>query len=57
MSSYWDSKEEAEDTVRSADVETYTILKPAFMMENSIPPKSERMFPHLRHGELLLAAL
>ncbi|QRY42730.1 NmrA family NAD(P)-binding protein [Mycolicibacterium boenickei] len=56
MSIYWDSKEAAEDIVRSADVETYTILKPAFMMENFIPPKSEWMFPHLGHGELLLAA-
>lgn len=56
MSTYWDSKEEAEDIVRSADVAHYTILKPAFMMENFIEPKSDRMFPHLRNGELLFCA-
>ncbi|MEU7811667.1 NmrA family NAD(P)-binding protein [Pseudonocardia sp. NPDC049154] len=51
---YWDQKEEAEAAVRSAGP-TYTIVKPAFFLENLLPPKVGWMFPLLGAGELLTA--
>lgn len=56
MSNYWDSKEDAEDIVRSAGFPTFTILKPAFFMENFVAPKVSWMFPLLAEGELLVAS-
>src|SRR5262245_50222283 len=55
MRNYWDSKEDVEGMVRDAGFSAYTILKPAFMMENFIAPKSDWLFPHLRNGEILAA--
>lgn len=52
---YWESKAEAEDVIRNCGVASRTILKPAFMMENFIPPKVSRFFPHLAKGELTTA--
>ena len=52
---YWDSKEDVENTVRNAGFGTFTILKPAFMMDNFIAPKAPIMFPHLPGGEILTA--
>jgi uncharacterized protein YbjT (DUF2867 family) len=53
---YWDSKEDAEALVRTSGVPSYTILKPAFFMENFIAPKAGWMFPLLAEGELLVAS-
>lgn len=55
LSGYWDNKESVEAMVRDAGFEMYTILKPAFMMENFVAPKAARMFPFLAHGELPVA--
>ncbi|MEU6748286.1 NmrA/HSCARG family protein [Spirillospora sp. NPDC046719] len=55
MRNYWDSKENVEALVRAADVDAYTIFKPAFFMENFLPPKAGYMFPHLADGELVVA--
>ncbi len=52
---YWDSKADAEDAVRDSGVKYWTILKPAFMMENFLPPKVPRFFRHLANGELVTA--
>lgn len=52
---YWDSKEHVENMVRNAGFDTFTILKPAFMMDNFIAPKAQIMFPHLPGGEILTA--
>lgn len=52
---YWDSKEDVEAMVRQAGFAAYTILKPAFYMENFVAPKVRHMFPHLADGELLVA--
>jgi uncharacterized protein YbjT (DUF2867 family) len=52
---YWDSKEEAEAGVRGAGFPAWTIVKPAFFMENFAPPKVDWMFPLLGKGELLVA--
>ncbi|WP_160573582.1 NmrA family NAD(P)-binding protein [Actinomadura physcomitrii] len=55
MRNYWDSKEDVEALVRSAGFNAYTIFKPAFFMENFLPPKTGHMFPHLAGGELVVA--
>jgi len=52
---YWQSKEDVEAMVRAAGFPAYTIFKPAFFMENFVPPKSPWMFPLLADGELLVA--
>ena len=51
--SYWTSKADIEKAVHEAGFEYYTILKPAFMMDNFIPPKSLGMFPDLAKGEIV----
>ena len=53
---YWDSKEDAEALVREAGFPAWTIVKPAFFMENLIAPKVGHMFPLLPDGELLVAS-
>ncbi|MEX3928792.1 NmrA/HSCARG family protein [Paraburkholderia sp. BR10936] len=53
---YWTDKWDVEEAVRSAGFESWTVLQPAFMMDNLAEPKAGTMFPHLREG-LLLSAL
>jgi uncharacterized protein YbjT (DUF2867 family) len=52
---YWESKADVEDMVRSAGFDFYTILKPAFMMENFTRPKADFMFPDLLDDGLVTA--
>ncbi len=54
---YWTDKWDVEEYVRGAGFEYWTILKPAFLMDNFAEPKASRMFPHLRSGRLLTALL
>ena len=54
---YWTDKWDIEERVRAAGFERWTILKPAFMMDNYAEPKANRMFPQLRLGEILTALL
>lgn len=54
---YWTDKWDAEETVRAANFPLWTVLKPAFMMDNFAQPKALFMFPHLRAGEVLTALL
>ncbi|MFM9695005.1 NmrA family NAD(P)-binding protein [Streptomyces europaeiscabiei] len=56
LKTYWDGKEGAEDAVRRGGFDAWTIFKPAFYMENFIPPKVVWMFPGLAQGELLTAS-
>lgn len=51
---YWQSKEDVEALVRAAGP-AYTIVKPAFFLENFVNPKARGMFPLLPRGELLVA--
>ncbi|GAA1047525.1 hypothetical protein GCM10009567_17740 [Rothia amarae] len=53
MIAYWDDEEDAERAVRESGVKFWTILKPAFYMENFIPPKGDLMFPDLKDGKWL----
>jgi len=53
--SYWLAKWEIEEAVRAAGFPHHTVLRPAFMMENFIPPKVDFLFPALRHGEIATA--
>ena len=50
--SYWIPKAEIEQLVKEAGFENYTILKPVYLMDNFIPPKTELMFPDLHKGEI-----
>lgn len=52
---YWESKEAAELIVRDAALPVYTILRPAFMMDNFASPKAAWMFPDLACGEIRTA--
>jgi uncharacterized protein YbjT (DUF2867 family) len=52
---YWESKADAEDIVRNSGVGFWTILKPAFMMENFVAPKVDVMFPDLARDQLVTA--
>ncbi|MEX3947896.1 NmrA/HSCARG family protein [Paraburkholderia sp. EG287B] len=54
---YWTDKWDVEEAVRSAGFESWTVLQPAFMMDNLAEPKARAMFPHLREGLLLSALL
>ena len=49
---YWESKALVEDKVIDAGFESFTILRPAFMMENFLPPKFVYMFPGLAEGRV-----
>jgi uncharacterized protein YbjT (DUF2867 family) len=52
---YWESKADAEDVIRNSGVRFWTILKPAFMMENFVAPKVDFMFPDLARDQLITA--
>ncbi len=52
---YWTDKWDIEEAVRHAGFQHWTVLKPAFLMDNFLPPKVAAMFPHLREGRLLTA--
>ena len=54
---YWTDKWDVEERVRAAGFARWTILKPAFLMDNFASPKAAHMFPHLRQGEILTAFL
>ena len=53
MQEYWDQKEQAEDAIREAGIDRWTIFKPALYMENFFPPKGDHMFPELPQGKLV----
>ncbi|GAA2350431.1 NmrA family NAD(P)-binding protein [Streptomyces kunmingensis] len=55
MRAYWDDKEAAEDAIRQSGLKHWTIFKPAFYMDNFLPPKQEHMFPDLPQGKLITA--
>lgn len=52
---YWDNKADIETSVLSAGFAAGVVLKPAFMMENLITPKSAWMFPDLATGRIVTA--
>jgi uncharacterized protein YbjT (DUF2867 family) len=52
---YWTDKWDVEQAVRHAGFERWTVLKPAFMMENFATPKAAFMFPHLCNGRIVTA--
>ena len=55
MESYWNAKWSIEETVRNAGFRHFTVLRPAFMMDNFIAPKVVNMFPSLAHGTIASA--
>jgi uncharacterized protein YbjT (DUF2867 family) len=50
---YWNSKSAVNDAVAKRGFEHFVILKPAYMMDNLLPPKAAFMYPALAtHGRL-----
>ncbi|PSN66527.1 NAD(P)-binding protein [Corynespora cassiicola Philippines] len=47
LASYWTQKHEIEDMVRGANFGHWTILRPAFFMQNFCRPVCDHMFPDL----------
>lgn len=45
---YWTSKDAANEAVRNAGFRHWVILKPAYMMDNLVAPKSHWMYPGLK---------
>jgi uncharacterized protein YbjT (DUF2867 family) len=54
---YWTDKWDIEEAVRNAGLPLWTVLKPAFMMDNYAQPKARSMFPHLQQGKIITALL
>jgi len=52
---YWTDKWDVEEAVRAAGFKHWTVLKPAFMMDNFAQPKARYMFPHLQKGKIITA--
>ncbi|MGW0043606.1 NmrA family NAD(P)-binding protein [Rhodococcus sp. NPDC003348] len=52
---YWLGKAAANEQVRSSSLARWTILKPAFMMDNFLPPKAAKMYPQLSEGSIVTA--
>ncbi|HEY2927988.1 NmrA family NAD(P)-binding protein [Piscinibacter sp.] len=55
LNKYWTDKRDIEEAVRHAGFARWTVLQPAFMMDNLALPKSGFMFARLAQGELLTA--
>ncbi|MCY1141446.1 NmrA/HSCARG family protein [Actinoplanes sp. Pm04-4] len=47
---YWNAKSGVIDMVRAANFPFYTILKPALMMANFLPPRSQWIWPSLQRS-------
>jgi len=54
---YWTDKFYVEQAVRNAGFDFWTILQPAFMMDNFVEPRAHIMFPALAKGQLVTALL
>lgn len=52
---YWTDKWDIEEAARNAGFPCWTVLKPAFMMDNFARSKAAHMFPHLRQGRIVTA--
>lgn len=47
---YWDGKSGVNDLVRESGLPHWTVLKPAYMLENFLPPKVNWMYPGFHTG-------
>jgi uncharacterized protein YbjT (DUF2867 family) len=54
---YWTDKWDLEEAVRNAGLPHWTVLKPAFMMDNFAQPKAKALFPNLSKGKIITAIL
>lgn len=52
---YWRNKADIERDVMAAGFSRPVVLRPAFMMENFVPPKAQYMFPGLEAGVIRTA--
>ncbi|KAL7626817.1 hypothetical protein AAE478_003591 [Parahypoxylon ruwenzoriense] len=53
MYEYWVTKHETEVLVREAGFERWTIVRPAFFLQNFLPPSSDYLFPGLARDHTL----
>jgi uncharacterized protein YbjT (DUF2867 family) len=53
MRSYRKNKWAAEEAVKAAGFDSWTIFRPTWMMENFSVPKSEYMYPDLKNGKIV----
>ena len=53
LNSYYGPKQVAEELVRTAGFQSYTILRPAVLMHNYLPPDSQWHFPELASQALI----
>ena len=53
---YWNSKSGVNDLVRASGLPYWTVLKPAYMLENFLPPKVDWMYPGL-HTRVIETAM
>ncbi|WP_336832727.1 NmrA/HSCARG family protein [Staphylococcus pseudoxylosus] len=49
---YWIQKEKVENMVKNSKLKHWTILKPAYMMENWLPKRAKHFFPELQNNLL-----
>jgi uncharacterized protein YbjT (DUF2867 family) len=54
---YWNSKSGVNDMVRAAGFPHWTVLKPAYMMINFVPPKVQWMYPSLVRDSVIETAM
>lgn len=52
---YWQAKAEVNQLVKAASFAHWTIFKPAFYMENFIPPRAAWLYPGLERGHIYAA--
>ncbi|MFC8704859.1 NmrA family NAD(P)-binding protein [Streptomyces anulatus] len=55
MKEYWNQKDKTEEAIRHSGLQRWTIFKPAWYMENFLPPRRDYMAPELPHGKLVTA--
>lgn len=51
---YWNEKEAAEAVIRESGIDRWTILKPAFYMDNFLPGDKKNLFPELHQPDAKL---
>ncbi|MEO5597058.1 MAG: NmrA/HSCARG family protein [Novosphingobium sp.] len=47
LATYWNGKSGVNDLVRASGLPQWTVLKPAYMLDNFVPPKAAWMYPGL----------
>ena len=57
LEAFYESKWEIEESVRRSGIRYWTVLRPAFLMQNFLPPVSRSFFPELAADKTLCTAM